>query len=42
MTTYIPTVTMNPSWRDFWALTKPRVVAMLMVTALVGMVLAPH
>ncbi len=29
-------------WRDFWALTKPRVVAMLLVTAMVGMVLAPH
>lgn len=31
-----------PGWRDFWALTKPRVVAMLLVTAMVGMVLAPH
>lgn len=29
-------------WREYWALTKPRVVAMLMVTALVGMYLAPH
>ncbi|MEL0027382.1 MAG: heme o synthase, partial [Perlucidibaca sp.] len=28
-------------WRDYWALTKPRVVAMLLVTAMVGMVLAP-
>lgn len=32
----------SASWRDYWALTKPRVVAMLMVTALVGMVLAPR
>ncbi len=31
-----------PGWRDLWALTKPRVVAMLLVTAMVGMVLAPH
>lgn len=29
-------------WRAYWALTKPRVVAMLMVTAGVGMILAPH
>ncbi len=29
-------------WREYWALTKPKVVAMLMVTALVGMFLAPH
>ena len=32
---------LQPGWRDYWALTKPRVVAMLMVTAVVGMVLAP-
>lgn len=42
MTTHIAEMAMRPSWRDFWALTKPRVVAMLMVTAVVGMVLAPH
>ena len=38
----MPVVNTMPSWREFWALTKPRVVAMLMVTAVVGMVLAPH
>lgn len=32
----------TPLWREYWALTKPKVVAMLMVTALVGMFLAPH
>ena len=42
MTTHIAEMIERPSWRDFWALTKPRVVAMLMVTAVVGMVLAPH
>lgn len=42
MSVQISTAELNPSWRDFWELTKPRVVAMLMVTALVGMVLAPH
>lgn len=42
MTSHIAEMAMRPSWRDFWALTKPRVVAMLMVTAIVGMVLAPH
>lgn len=31
----------TPVWRDFWELTKPRVVAMLLVTAVVGMALAP-
>lgn len=36
-------VTPVPSqWHEYWALTKPRVVAMLMVTAIVGMYLAPH
>lgn len=35
-------VNTTPLWREFWVLTKPRVVAMLMVTAVVGMVLAPH
>jgi len=38
----LPVVNEPPMWREYWALTKPRVVAMLMVTALVGMVLAPH
>ena len=42
MTTHIAEMIERPSLRDFWALTKPRVVAMLMVTAVVGMVLAPH
>ena len=42
MTTHIAEMIERPSWRDFWVLTKPRVVAMLMVTAVVGMVLAPH
>jgi heme o synthase len=28
------------SWRDYWALTKPRVVALIMLTALVGTLLA--
>ena len=38
----VPVVQTTPLWREYWALTKPRVVAMLMVTAVVGMVLAPH
>lgn len=42
MSTQVSMVNVSPSWRDFYELTKPRVVAMLMVTALVGMVLAPH
>ena len=42
MTTHIAEMIERPSWRDFWALTKPRVVAMLMVTAVVGMLLEPH
>jgi protoheme IX farnesyltransferase len=42
MITHSSSAEISPSWRDFWELTKPRVVAMLMVTALVGMVLAPH
>lgn len=29
-------------WRDYWALTKPRVVALLMVTAVAGMVLGSN
>ena len=40
LTTTMPEGAAN--WRDYWALTKPRVVAMLLVTAVVGMVLAPH
>lgn len=38
----VPVLQTTPLWREYWALTKPRVVAMLMVTAIVGMVLAPH
>mgnify|MGYP003402904194 FL=1 len=40
--TTVPVLQNIPLWREYWALTKPRVVAMLMVTAMVGMVLAPH
>jgi len=40
--TTLPVMQNAPLWREYWALTKPRVVAMLMVTAVVGMVLAPH
>lgn len=38
----VPVIQTTSLWREYWALTKPRVVAMLMVTAMVGMVLAPH
>ena len=38
----VPVIQTTSLWREYWALTKPRVVAMLMVTAVVGMVLAPH
>ena len=31
-----------PRWQDFLALTKPRVVALMLLCALVGMLLAPH
>ena len=31
---------MNASWRDYWDLTKPKVVALIVFTALVGMFLA--
>lgn len=30
----------NPQWRDYLELTKPKVVAMLLLTAMVGMCLA--
>ena len=32
----------RPLWRDYLELTKPRVVALLILTAVVGMLLAPH
>lgn len=30
----------TPSWRDYWQLCKPRVVALILLTALIGMLLA--
>ncbi len=33
-------MTQAPSWRDYWEVTKPRVVALMTFTALIGMVLA--
>jgi heme o synthase len=36
----VDTLTVSASWRDYWALTKPRVVALIMLTALVGTLLA--
>ena len=36
----VDTLTVSASWRDYWTLTKPRVVALIMLTALVGSLLA--
>lgn len=33
-------ITYKPSWRDYWELCKPRVVALMLLTVLVGMYLA--
>jgi len=37
---HVDTLTVSATWRDYWALTKPRVVALIMLTALVGTLLA--
>ncbi len=41
MTTAIREIMMPAEWRDFWALTKPRVMSLVVFTALCGLLAAP-
>ena len=41
MTTAARDILMPAEWRDFWALTKPRVMSLVVFTALCGLLAAP-
>jgi heme o synthase len=41
MTTATRNITLPAEWRDFWALTKPRVMSLVVFTALCGLLAAP-
>lgn len=41
MTMAVRDITMPADWRDFWALTKPRVMSLVVFTALCGLLAAP-
>jgi heme o synthase len=41
MTTAVRDIIMPADWRDFWALTKPRVMSLVVFTALCGLLAAP-
>jgi protoheme IX farnesyltransferase len=41
MTVAAPEITLPADWRDFWALTKPRVMSLVVFTALCGLLAAP-
>ena len=41
MTTATRDIILPAEWRDFWALTKPRVMSLVVFTALCGLLAAP-
>jgi len=41
MTTATRNISLPAEWRDFWALTKPRVMSLVVFTALCGLLAAP-
>ncbi|MEQ1538723.1 MAG: UbiA family prenyltransferase, partial [Sphingorhabdus sp.] len=41
MTSVTQDITVPADWRDFWALTKPRVMSLVVFTALCGLLAAP-